>query len=123
MHELAITQNLIEIARQHCEGCPVTRVRLEIGKLAGVMIDAIRFGFEVCCRDTPLEGCTLEIIEIEGRGHCEQCGLETEIDSLFASCPQCDQTPMRVIAGEELTIKEMEVRTCAEPVAAKAMGR
>tara|TARA_A100001015_G_scaffold307351_1_gene403085 strand:- start:899 stop:1036 length:138 start_codon:yes stop_codon:yes gene_type:complete len=45
MHELSITQNLVAIVEGHAQGQPVKRVTLEIGKLSGVMADAIHFCF------------------------------------------------------------------------------
>ena len=50
------------------------RVRLEIGQLAAVMPDAMRFCFDVCARNTVLEGAALEIVEIPGRALCDDCG-------------------------------------------------
>jgi hydrogenase nickel incorporation protein HypA/HybF len=46
MHELAITRNVIAICVEHAGGARVTRVRLEIGKLSGIMADAVRFCFD-----------------------------------------------------------------------------
>ncbi|MEC7192467.1 MAG: hydrogenase maturation nickel metallochaperone HypA, partial [SAR324 cluster bacterium] len=46
MHELSITQNLVAIVEEHARGQRVKRVTLEIGKLSGVMADAIRFCFD-----------------------------------------------------------------------------
>ena len=48
MHELSITQNLVAIVEEHAQGQRVKRVTLEIGKLSGVMADAIHFCFEAC---------------------------------------------------------------------------
>ncbi|MGB5712210.1 MAG: hydrogenase maturation nickel metallochaperone HypA, partial [Waterburya sp.] len=60
MHELGITENIVAIAVGYAEGLPVKQITLEIGQLSAVMPDAIRFCFDVCCRDTVLAGATLE---------------------------------------------------------------
>ena len=67
MHELSITRNVVAICAERCDGAMrVTRVRLEIGRDAGVLADSVRFCFDICARGTVLEGATLEIAEPPG---------------------------------------------------------
>ena len=66
MHELSITQNLVASIEEHVQGQRVKRVTLEVGKLSGVMADAIRFCFEACTENTLLARVRLEILEPEG---------------------------------------------------------
>ncbi len=61
MHELGITRNIVAIVAEAAKGRPVRRVTLEIGKLSGVMSEAIAFCFDVVAQGTPLEGAALEI--------------------------------------------------------------
>jgi hydrogenase nickel incorporation protein HypA/HybF len=67
MHELGITRNIVAIVTEHAGGARVKRVSLEIGKLSAVLPDAIRFCFDVCSRDTLLEGAELTIHESAGQ--------------------------------------------------------
>jgi len=108
MHELGITQNIVAIVGEAAKGRRVTRVTLEVGKLSGVMSDAIAFCFEVVAQGTVLEGASLEIREIEGRARCETCGLEFEAETLFTPCP-CGSRRSKRIRGEELIVKSMEM--------------
>jgi hydrogenase nickel incorporation protein HypA/HybF len=66
MHELSITSNIVAIVGEAAKGRRVVRVVLEVGKLAGVMPDAIAFCFEVVSSDTPVQGAELSILEVEG---------------------------------------------------------
>jgi hydrogenase nickel incorporation protein HypA/HybF len=109
MHELEITQNIVAITSEHAQGYPVKRVTLEIGQLSAVMPDAIRFCFDVCCKDTLLEGATLEIIEISGLGKCRQCGAEFTLEQPFGICDRCGSVDLKILRGNELKIKEMEI--------------
>ena len=108
MHELGITRSIVSIVAEHAGERRVKRVALEIGKLSAIMPDAIRFCFDVCSKDTPLEGAELEIREIPGRGRCRACGAEIELDQPFGRC-DCGSVRIECIGGEELKIKEMEV--------------
>ena len=108
MHELSVTQNIVAIVAEAAKGRRVTRVTLEVGKLSGVMADAIAFCFDVVAQGTILEGASLEILEIDGLARCEACGLEFEAETLFAPCP-CGSTRWKRIRGEELIVKSMEM--------------
>ena len=108
MHELSVTQNIVAIVGEAAKGRRVTRVTLEVGKLSGVMADAIAFCFDVVAQGTVLEGASLEILEIDGLARCETCGLEFEAETLFAPCP-CGSTRWKRIRGEELIVKSMEM--------------
>ena len=68
MHELSIANGIVELCAERAGGERVTRVRLEIGQLSAVLPDAVRFCFDVCAKDTVVEGALLEIIETPGRG-------------------------------------------------------
>jgi len=112
MHELGITENIVGIVGEAAKGRRVTRVTLEVGKLSGVMSDAIAFCFDVVAKGTALEGASLEILEIDGRACCEACGLEFETESLFDPC-RCGSYRLRRIRGEELIVKSIEMAEAA----------
>lgn len=108
MHELGITENIVAIVRGHARGQPVTRVAVEIGRLAAVAPEALRFCFDVCTRGTELENARLEIIDVPGLRTCWDCGRETEADDLLAPCP-CGSWNTRTTRGTDLRVKEMEI--------------
>ena len=110
MHELGITRNIIGIVSEAAAGRPVREVTLEIGKLSGVMAGAIAFCFDAVAKGTPLEGATLRIREIEGRGQCSACGAEFAMPALHTPCPCGSRLTVR-LCGEELKVKTMELET------------
>jgi hydrogenase nickel incorporation protein HypA/HybF len=113
MHELSITRSVVAIVSERAAGQRITRVRLEIGRLSAVMPDAIRFCFGVCSADTPVAGAELQIVEIPGVGCCNDCGTHVALEALVGRCPNCGTASLRLIAGQELNIKEIEVQPCA----------
>ncbi|HEY9732507.1 MAG TPA: hydrogenase maturation nickel metallochaperone HypA [Drouetiella sp.] len=108
MHELGITQNIVAIVTERAGNLKVNRVKLEIGKLSAIVPDAIRFCFDLCAKDTLLDGAILEIVEIDGLGKCESCGAAVPLSVLAGLC-NCGSRDIICIAGKELKIKEMEV--------------
>ena len=83
------------------------RVRVEIGQLAAVLPDALRFCFEICAQGTAVEGAELEILETPGRAVCEGCGGTVALSSPFGRCG-CGGI-LRIVAGDELRVKDMEI--------------
>lgn len=108
MHEMGITQSIVAIVAEQADGRKVKRVTLEIGKLAAVMPDAIRFCFDVVAQGSALDGAALDIIEIPGRARCLDCGNDVILAEVFGQC-SCGSRKLERLAGEELNIKSMEL--------------
>lgn len=108
MHELSITQSVVDAVSERMPDATVKRIRLEIGRLSGVVADSVRFCFDMVAEGTPLDGAVLEIIESSGRARCRSCGDEFEVNDLLALC-RCGAADLELLAGEELLIKEVEV--------------
>lgn len=66
MHELSIASALVDTCVEHAGGSRVVRVRIEVGQLAGVLSDSLRFCFDVCARGAAVEGAELDILDIPG---------------------------------------------------------
>ncbi len=108
MHELGVTQQIVEVVLERAAGARVTRVVVEIGKLSAVLPDAVRFCFDLCCEGTPLAGAVLEIVEPLGLARCRACQGEVPLERPFGRC-QCGSSDLDWISGEQLRIREMEV--------------
>ena len=112
MHELGLTTNIVAAVAAAANGRRVRRVTLEVGKLSGVLADAIAFCFEVAAKGTAMAGAELDIREIEGRARCRSCGAEFETDTLFTACA-CGCHRLERLRGDELNIKSIELREAA----------
>src|SRR3954470_4313966 len=106
MHEMALVEEIIDIAASARGEQRVLRIVLEVGKLSAVLPDALRFCFEVAREGTALAGAALEIVEVPGRGRCRACGAEVMLERPFGRCA-CTSTDLEWLAGEELRIKSM----------------
>jgi hydrogenase nickel incorporation protein HypA/HybF len=108
MHELAITESLVDAIRARLGGERVLRVRLQVGRLQAVEPDALRFAFEMYTRGTTLDGAALDIDEVAPRGRCRACGVEQALDGSAALC-RCGSADVEVLAGDELRIASVIV--------------
>ncbi|CAO3427028.1 hydrogenase maturation nickel metallochaperone HypA [Azospirillum doebereinerae] len=112
MHEMAICESLLLAMEESGRANAFTRVRrvrLEIGRFAGVEIEALRFGFDVVTRGSLAEGAELVIEEVPGRGWCFTCNATVPLDHRLASCPSCGGDRLQPSGGTEITIKDLEV--------------
>lgn len=108
MHELSVAQGIVEMIAERVGERPVIRVRLEIGRVSGVMVDAVRFCFDAVAAGTPVEGAALEIDEPPGLGRCRSCGADVAMADLLTPCA-CDSFDIEVVSGHQLRIREVEV--------------
>jgi hydrogenase nickel incorporation protein HypA/HybF len=109
MHEMSITQGIIELCLDHAGDRRVSSLDVEIGALSSVVPEAIEFCFEACSRDTLLEGARLNIVRTPGMGQCLDCHQETRLTELYGACEQCGSSRVIIVSGEELRVREIEV--------------
>ncbi len=112
MHEMSLCEGILQILEEQARAQHYHRVKavwLEIGALAGVEIEALRFSFEVVCRGSLAEGARLEIIGTPGQAWCMDCARTVTVNERYAACPECGGCQLHVNGGDEMRIKELEV--------------
>jgi hydrogenase nickel incorporation protein HypA/HybF len=108
VHELAIAESIVAAVREKLADAPIRRVCVEVGRLSGVVPDALQFCFELATVGTTLDGAVLDIVSQPGRGHCRECGAEFDTGDFLALC-HCGSADVEVLGGRELRIREVEV--------------
>ena len=108
MHELSITQSVVDAVTDHAGDSRVLAVHLSVGRLSGVVPDAMRFCFDLLIEGTALEGARLDIDEPAGVAHCRRCDSDFTLADLVLLC-ECGSADVEVLAGRELRITSLEV--------------
>ena|ERR1700735_2693446 len=108
MHELAITEGVVEAVTGRLPDARITCVCLEIGALSGVVADSVRFCFDLVTEGTSMQGARLEITQPAARCQCRVCRADFEPDGPIAICP-CGSAEVTVLAGQELKITSVRV--------------
>ena len=85
------------------------RIVLDIGALSAVEPEAMRFCFEAIASGTAAEGAELAIEDVAGAGWCRDCGKTVALAERFGPCPECGGFKVRMTAGDEMRIRELEV--------------
>lgn len=112
MHEMSLMEGMLSIIEENAKAQGYQRVRtvvLEIGSLAGVEVEALRFAFEVVTEGTVAAGARLEIEEAPGQGWCAQCEREIQVQARFDPCPLCGTFPVNIIGGTQMLVRALDV--------------
>ena len=110
MHEMSIAESVLGIVEDTARREGFTRVkevRLEIGRLAAVEIEALRFCFEAVVRGSLAEGAALAIDETPGTAWCFGCSRSVPVEARGDPCPACGGARLQVNGGTEMRVKDL----------------
>jgi hydrogenase nickel incorporation protein HypA/HybF len=112
MHEMSLAEGVLQVIEDSAKSNDFSRVKtvwLEIGELAGVEVEAMRFCFDSVVKGTLADGACLEIVVTQGVGHCLGCGKTVPIQLRYDPCPLCGGYSVEPTGGLEMKVKELEV--------------
>ena len=112
MHELSITESLLEIALRHAEQAGarrITRLNLVIGELAGIVDDSVQFYWDIVSRDTIAEGAELHFERVPAALRCVGCGHTFPLDGRSYTCPACGGERVVAAGGDDFRLESIEV--------------
>lgn len=110
MHEISIAEGVLGIVEESArrEGFRrVKEVRLEIGRLAAVQTEALRFCFEAVVRGSIAEGAALVIDETPGTAWCFGCAATVPVAARGDRCPRCGGAQLQVSGGTQMRVKDL----------------
>ena len=112
MHEFGIMQSTLETAAQKTRAAGATqvhRLRLRVGKLSGVVPEALRFAFDALKEKTVAAQAELEMEEVTAACWCAGCAAEFESADLKYECPRCHQPSGDLRRGKEMELALLEI--------------
>lgn len=112
MHEMSLAEGVLQVLEDSARQQGFAKVRtvwLEIGQLAAVDAEALRFCFDVVTHGSLAEGSKLEIVATPGSGWCMKCSESVPLPALYEACPKCGSYQVQATAGTEMRVKELEV--------------
>ncbi len=115
VHEMAIAQSVLEIVLDECRVhgiATVDRIAVQVGALAAVVPEALRFCFQVVAQGTPAEKAVLDIETVPVVMRCPLCGELFEMEDRLDMCPQCGPvvSGLSLVSGREMTVMSIEGR-------------
>ncbi len=112
MHELPVTESILEIALKHASKAGakrITALHLVIGQMASIVDDSVQFYWDFVAKDTIAEGASLDFRRIPTEFQCQDCNKRYAPDGNVLACPQCGSTRVKVVAGEEFFLEAIDV--------------
>ena len=87
----------------------VVAIHLAVGMLGHVEPEALEFAFAAVTKGSLAEGARLALTLVPGEARCLDCGTVAAVESRLSLCPACGSARLRLTAGEELRLTELEV--------------
>lgn len=118
MHELSVTENLLEIALRHAgqavsDDSPgnikIANLYLVIGQLSSIVNDSVQFYWDIIAKDTPAEGAKLHFRRVPAELLCLDCNTSYHPSMDELACPNCHSARIKIISGEEFYLEAIDI--------------
>lgn len=112
MHEVAVCRTLLQMCEQLAReqgAASICCVEIELGALAPLDSEALRFAFEVMRQDTLAAAAALHITRVAAHGSCAHCGSSTLMTQRYSPCPHCGSAPLLLGDGDQLRLRRIEI--------------
>ncbi len=86
MHEMAITQSVVDAVCERADGRTVHSIRLQVGRLCAVVPDAMQFCFELVTRVRSRRALGSTSRSPPGLAHCRSCDTDFPLQDLILLC-------------------------------------
>lgn len=114
MHEISLCLSMVELIEQQAKAHGarrVTKVWLEVGALACVEEQALRFSYASAVKETVAEGSELQLSFVPAQAWCWDCCSSVLITQHASPCPRCGGFKLRIEEGDSLRIKQLEIES------------
>ena len=112
MHELSVALSIVDLAAEEAgrHGGRVVAVHLKLGRLCGVVKEALLSAYGLAREGTPLQQAELVVEEVPVVAWCEACAAEHRpASALELRCPSCGGPTPEVLRGRELEVVALEI--------------
>ncbi|MEW5705315.1 MAG: hydrogenase maturation nickel metallochaperone HypA [Actinomycetota bacterium] len=113
MHELGLTQSILDIAIEHAnrnKASKILKINVRAGRMIALVDESMQFFFKYLTGGTIAEGADLVIEHIPIRIYCLACGVNSEVSEFeIYSCPKCGGSEVEIVSGREFFVDSIEV--------------
>ena len=111
MHEMAVTQAMLNMALEHAKGHHITDIYLRVGRMSAVVPESVEIYFDYLSQDTLAEGARLHFEYQPIEMTCADCGQLADLSEWAGELPrvimvealnrgcQCGSKHLRVTGG------------------------
>jgi hydrogenase nickel incorporation protein HypA/HybF len=109
MHELSLTQNLLEIALENAQSRKIVKVNLLIGPFSEEREENIRFYWRDLSKGTLGEGARLHFQHPPPAVKCLACGGTFNPEDNESICVYCQSDRLQWADGDEVSLESIDV--------------
>ena len=112
MHELAVTESLLDTACKYAnknDAKKVISLKIIIGDLSGIIDDSVQFYWDIISKNTICQQSKLIFQKVPAKFYCQSCQNEFEIHGELLPCPKCNSMNLKTIQGDEFLLESIEI--------------
>ncbi len=112
MHELAITQNILDLALDEAKAVQanrITKINLVIGELSGIVSDSVEFYFDFLKKDSIAANAVIDFKTVPAQLRCRNCLTNFAPQDSSWMCPNCQSPSVEIVAGRDSFVESIEV--------------
>jgi hydrogenase nickel incorporation protein HypA/HybF len=109
MHELSLTQNLLEVALKNAAGKRIIHVNLLIGEFSDEREEAIQFYWNDLAKGTLAERADLLFRSVDAVMQCLECESVFHPEEEAGFCPQCQSHRLKLLSGDDVKLESLDV--------------
>ncbi len=129
MHEMPVTQGILNMALEHAQGRRVTGIYLQAGQFSAVVPSSVEIFFRYLSKGTVAEGARLHFETIPLEMTCQACGQKADLAQWLHERPQlimaralakgcaCGSKNLRVTGGVSFSMVSVELEESPPVVA------
>ena len=125
MHELPVTQSILEISLRRAKEANATRITdlyLVIGQLSSLVDDSIQFYWDIIAKDTIAEAAKLHFRRVPAELQCIACATKFHPDGDDMTCPSCGNIGAKIAAGDEFFLEAIDVENEEPSISGEGSG-
>lgn len=112
MHELPVTENILEISLKYAkeaDASQITNIYLVIGQMASIVDDSIQFYWDIVSKGTIAEKAHLHFNRIPTKFECSRCKHQYLYNGDDFECPNCGSIEVKLIDGDQFYLEAIDV--------------
>jgi hydrogenase nickel incorporation protein HypA/HybF len=112
MHELPVSQNILEISLKYANrenASKILNIYVVIGQLTSFIDESIQFYWDIISKDTIAEGAELKFTRIPAEFMCKLCNYSFPLSENQFTCPNCQSNQVEIIKGKEFYLDSIDI--------------
>ena len=115
MHELSVTESILNIVLKHAQtngAEKIIAISLKIGELSELVGDCIQHYFDYMSKGTIAEGAKIDVERSPIIFQCRDCQRTFEVslrDTKDFACTNCGRSNVSLLSGREFYIKDITI--------------